>query len=825
MRSLLIFATAVCSVNGVYGFMPWDWNIGVAGMGGVSHSAITRNAFQSRASSYWPSLTKNGLTSSMTTARDSIAYANGMVDTDQQHSALHFDGENFAGGQYVITGYPWWSSWQPLGANTLPSNEVNLLSQILSYLNSGDVTNARTALGRACHTIQDFYSHSNWVELGNTSPHPGIGRPGNWIYSAAATDKTCTSCGGPLLSASSITSCENNCWATVGSSAVTLCVNDCNCNNCNNNLVTSSLTSGYYHGEDAVPSSNVAKCYHGGDLDSSGNIIQGINKDSYDCSWSSHGPNYHWIAQNLAQKATEQFIDDIKASITSSHGASVAEHQMQLLFGISSAVGFVVSTTGSMSDIIGTVSSQLTQVINERLNTATEPGTFVFAPYSATWSLTPAVTTDPNYFMQMLGWLWSYGGTTCQEPSMQGVLNAIHYMPPGSPLFLITDGPASDSYLLSSVVSAANANNVQVFTLLFASSCGTDNTYSTLASSTGGQFYTLARNEASQITKQIDYWLNSDLTASFSSSLSSSSAKRSGSETSYDVPVCGSTTTIRFVVRGSCSLDLTSPDGTQINSTDPGVNITTISNTQFITIESPLSGSWTTTLTGTSDCNLDVVSRSSIIFSFSFAEYIGRPGHAGWAPNPKIAPVPGVDMPCLAYLDGTNVSDVTFQIRGSSGEILVDKVPLAPGNETLGQPSNTFFGYINIPDENCLIYVTGKDSSGFDFLRVHPIQFMPSVNIQPSTNYTQPVPPTFDTFRSGVLPVGANSSDSIYQSPPPSDVPFVPPINNSLNTQVQPVQTWPTSTAYLLQIGGAGGLEASWMVVLGMIVSMIWNCL
>lgn len=117
--------------------MPWDWNIGVAGMGGVSHYSITRNAFQSRAQSYWPSLTQNGLTASMATARDSIAYANGMVDVDQQHSAKHFDGENFPGGQYVITGYPWWSSWQPIGANSLAASDVNLLSQVLSYLHSG----------------------------------------------------------------------------------------------------------------------------------------------------------------------------------------------------------------------------------------------------------------------------------------------------------------------------------------------------------------------------------------------------------------------------------------------------------------------------------------------------------------------------------------------------------------------------------------------------------------------------------------------------------------------------------------------------------------
>lgn len=817
MRPTLVLA-AISYVGGACGFMPWDWNIGVAGMGGVSHQTITRNAFQSRAASYWPSLTQNGITSSMASARDSIAYANGMVDTDQQHSALHFDGENFAGGQFVITGYG-------TQTDTLPSNEVNLLSQILYYLKTGDASSARTALGRACHTIQDFYSHSNYVDMGYTTPHGGLGRPGS-LGGAATWENTCTSCGNPLLSPADMTTCENNCW---WSPAYSLCVNDCQCNDCSKNLVTSSLTSGYWHDEDSVPATGVNKCYHGGDVDSSGKIREGINKDSYDCSWSSHGPSYHWIAQSLAQQSTERFIDDIKASITSSYGAAVADQQMKLLFGVGSVLAFVVDTTASMSDIIGTVSSQLTQVVNERVNTASQPGTFVFAPFSDTWNLTPATTSDPSTFTQWLSWLWAYGGATCAEAAMQGVLNAIPDVDPGSPLFLITDGPPSDAHLLSSVVSAANAKNIKIFTLFFQSSCTDDGTYSTLASSTGGQFYSLARNEANYIAGWIDYWLNSDLTPTFSSSLSSSSLKRSNTDVSYQIPVCGTTSSVQFVIRGTCALDLVNPRGTSVNGSDPGVSITTISSAQIITIESPTSGSWNVTLTDTSDCNFDVVTRSPIIFSFSFAEYIGRAGHAGWAPNPKIVAVPGVDMPCLAYLDGSNVTNVTFQIRSSAGDILVDKVPLTQGNDTLGQPANTFFGYINLPNEDCLIYVTGKDAGGYQFLRVYPIRFTPSLNTDSAKNYTPPVAPTFETFQSGVLPYGANDSQSVYQPEPPHSVsiPYQAYIQTIPTLQAQPAPSVLNPSGYIgIQLtGGANRLEGSGILLLGVAVGMIWSSL
>ena len=135
MRYSLVPIIVFVFVAASNAFMPWDWNIGVPGMGGVSHSAITRNAFDNRARSYWPSLTRNGIPAKMATARDTIATANGNVDSDQQHSAKHFDGENFVGGQYVLTGlegYPWLSLRRPLGVDDMPSSDVNLRSQVTS---------------------------------------------------------------------------------------------------------------------------------------------------------------------------------------------------------------------------------------------------------------------------------------------------------------------------------------------------------------------------------------------------------------------------------------------------------------------------------------------------------------------------------------------------------------------------------------------------------------------------------------------------------------------------------------------------------------------
>ena len=43
---------------------------------------------------------------------------------------------------------------------------------------AGDYAHARVLTGRYLHTMQDFYSRSNWIEMGNTQPHEGLGQEG-----------------------------------------------------------------------------------------------------------------------------------------------------------------------------------------------------------------------------------------------------------------------------------------------------------------------------------------------------------------------------------------------------------------------------------------------------------------------------------------------------------------------------------------------------------------------------------------------------------------------------------------------------------------------
>ena len=127
--------------------------LAVGGLLGRSHVRITSDAIEEIDAEFFalPKLTK-----SMKKAIEQIADANAEVDQDQVTSAKHFDGESFPEGQARL---------------------ATLLTSIQNALAADDATGARSALGGALHTIQDFYSHSNWVELGNSAPNSALGRP------------------------------------------------------------------------------------------------------------------------------------------------------------------------------------------------------------------------------------------------------------------------------------------------------------------------------------------------------------------------------------------------------------------------------------------------------------------------------------------------------------------------------------------------------------------------------------------------------------------------------------------------------------------------
>uniref|UniRef100_H2ZVT2 Uncharacterized protein n=1 Tax=Latimeria chalumnae TaxID=7897 RepID=H2ZVT2_LATCH len=133
------------------------------------------------------------------------------------------------------------------------------------------------------HTLQDFYSHSNWIELGYRIPNTKLIKPDEDVGNIADKDQeTCKSCSDK---------CENNLLEDM--------------------LGNRLLTSGYF----SLYSSSKpkGKCSHGGFFDRTSYTAPkgGINKDST----SSPHSHLHQTAVTVAINATIEALEDIRDAV------------------------------------------------------------------------------------------------------------------------------------------------------------------------------------------------------------------------------------------------------------------------------------------------------------------------------------------------------------------------------------------------------------------------------------------------------------------------------------------------------------------------------
>jgi hypothetical protein len=116
----------------------------------ITHTDITEDAIKELIvnDGIIPDINRIGRTSQK--AIDNIKWANARTDLGGEYisDAGHFTGEAFAARQ---------------------RRRQTHFQRVISALEGNNVADARENLGRALHALQDFYSHSNWIELGNTN--------------------------------------------------------------------------------------------------------------------------------------------------------------------------------------------------------------------------------------------------------------------------------------------------------------------------------------------------------------------------------------------------------------------------------------------------------------------------------------------------------------------------------------------------------------------------------------------------------------------------------------------------------------------------------
>ncbi|XP_073335819.1 LOW QUALITY PROTEIN: von Willebrand factor A domain-containing protein 7-like [Pagrus major] len=596
-----------------------------------------------------------------------IQRMNRLVDSSHASDPeYHFDNERFAEGRRVIT--------EGLAIVKASNKEMNFEA-------------AREKLGEISHPLQDFYSHSNWVEMENTLPNTNLIRSGTSIGNIAALSRaTCRNCDGD--------DCTNNILEDI--------------------LLEKILTSGYFSLSKSKPD---GKCSHGGRFDESKEIEPkgGINKDKMK---SEHG-HLHMAAANMAVAATSELLEDIR-------GAAGDKTFLQMMGISGKALCFVIDTTGSMSNDIATVRTVTSSIINSKVGTEDEPSVYILVPFSDPGFGPLMRTTDPNIFKNAINSLSAAGGGDAPEMSLSGLQLALTGAPPNSEIFLFTDAAAKDSHLKSTVTALIERTKT-VVNCMFTGRLGfrrrrqisndqqqQQQQQSRLATSDAQLYRDLAQTSGGQsieVTKRELPEAVSIVTESSSSSLVTllQAARSPGKAETFTFTVDESVKNLTVYITGSSvTFTLISPSGVSQQSTDTtGALITasqTVGNFKNLKLKTEV-GLWEMKMVSTNPYTLKVVGESSIDFLFDFLE--ASRGPFGGLEVIDNRPRAGFNGSLLLTVTGSTSATVTevILVESSGSGNVNGSVRAVGGGDFLVQ-------FNRVPSEEFVVLVKGQNSDG-----------------------------------------------------------------------------------------------------------------
>ncbi|XP_037543286.1 von Willebrand factor A domain-containing protein 7-like [Nematolebias whitei] len=560
-------------------------------------------------------------------------------------SSFHFDKEMFTEGRRIIT--------EGLTAVKASNKKENYEA-------------AREQLGEILHPLQDFYSHSNWVELGNTRPNSNLIRAGSSIGNTAdASRATCRSCDNDV--------CINNILEDITAEQI--------------------LTSGYTGLFPFVSTKPKGKCSHGGATDFSSKLepTGGINKDTFT---SNHG-FLHSQAANLAIAASSELLEDIRLAA----GDRTFLRMVGIFKGSSRALCFVTDTTKSMSDDIEVVKTVTSSIIISHLGAKNEPSVYILVPFNDPGFGPLIKTTNATVFKSTINSLTASGGGDDQEMSLSALQLALTSAPFNSEIFLFTDAPAKDKYLKNTVIALiertqsvvnfmitdstatnrrrkrSNANQPQVRMIADSDA----QLYRELAQASGGQAIEVTTSELQAATAVITQSMNSSLVTLLQA------ARSPGTADNFTFLVDETVINLIVYITGrSVTFTLISPTGASQESTDSAGSLITATQSlgNFITLQLKNQvGQWEIRMMSTNPYTLRVMGQSPIDFLFHFVEPSQDPfiGFDALDTRPR-AGLSGSLLVSLTGSDSATVTEVALIVSSGSEEIKGVVVPQGSGN-------------------------------------------------------------------------------------------------------------------------------------------------
>lgn len=528
-------------------------------------------------------------------------------------------------------------------------------------------TAARREVGRPLHTLQDFYSHSNWIEIsGGSAPNPDLGI--SLISSLSADQATCDSTQANLVS-----------------------------------FGLSNLTTGYFALE-GFGDAPAGKCRHGSLVD----FPDGIHKD--DPSQTGHV-----AARQAAVEGTKKFIEEIlDADGIKGNDLAIAEFMDSM-----GTFGFVIDDTGSMGTEIDGVKNIVANLVSAVQSDPDISYTnFLFERFGDPDVGEPLVSKTPGDVLNAVFSLSPNGGGDCPELGQTALLNSLDKAEVRSQLYFFSDASSKDSNLANKVESLANDKKTTINYSLTGSCSPIDPAYIKVAQATGGQVFVINPNETGLLFNLIQPSLKGNLEPILILQDANSSVEKT-----YTLPVDSSITGITFSITSDVlsTAKVFRPSGAEVLPTDPGVTVTGLSTAKIVRIVAPETGPWGLSVSGAGQLSISVLGNSPISFNnFDFVEERGRSGHTGLFPilgKPIVSSTPSL---ATAFITG-GISTAAFELRAKDNR-LIQAIDLNKGTGEVA--TDEFFGSFTLPVEPFRVNVKGIDKAGKAYIRAYPKVFL-----------------------------------------------------------------------------------------------------
>ncbi|MGH8076700.1 MAG: hypothetical protein ACREPE_05160, partial [Lysobacter sp.] len=433
---------------------------------------------------------------------------------------------------------------------------------------------ARIKLGQALHTIQDFYSHSNWVERGNTGINHALGT--SVLPNPNASADNC-----PV---------DANALGPAGGGA---------------------LTSAYYVGALGCGPIPQGKCYHGNYMA----WCLGINKDLDAAGAAYHEVTqspWHGTAASQARQSTTKFLQGILTELAGNDPALAA------LLDIHGTLGFVVDDTGSMgSSITGVIATIDRLIAATDFHPVVRPDNYLFLRFGDPNVGAPMVTKNTAAIRSAVASIRPSGGGDCPELSQTALIRAVEAAFVRSHLYLFSDATAKDSSLANQVIARAQAKRTKLNYGLTASCSPIDPAYIRGADETGGQLFRVTPAEVPKLFSLIEPQLSGD----FESIARRQFELVAGDSEVVEIPVDShmsslvvSATVVANDVAANHSVKLYRPSGAEVTAADAGVSVVTLNSGIILSVEDPEAGQWRTKIDGFGPISLAVQGNTSIGF-------------------------------------------------------------------------------------------------------------------------------------------------------------------------------------------------------------------